>query len=149
MSVTENRTAIIETSKGQIKVILNEDLAPITTANFIELAERKFYDGLKFHRVEKGFVIQGGCPYGSGTGGSGKTIPLEVTPNLKHGDAGALAMARSTDPNSASSQFYITLAPTDFLDGNYAVFGRVVEGMDVVRQIQVGDVMNRVYVVSQ
>jgi peptidyl-prolyl cis-trans isomerase B (cyclophilin B) len=149
MSVTENRTAIIETSKGQIKVILNEDLAPITTANFIELAERKFYDGLKFHRVEKGFVIQGGCPYGSGTGGSGKTIPLEVNPNLKHGDAGALAMARSTDPNSASSQFYITLAPTDFLDGNYAVFGRVVEGMDVVRQIQVGDVMNRVYVVSQ
>jgi peptidyl-prolyl cis-trans isomerase B (cyclophilin B) len=149
MSATENRTAIIETSKGQIKVILNEDLAPITTANFIELAERKFYDGLKFHRVEKGFVIQGGCPYGTGTGGSGKTIPLEVTPNLKHGDAGALAMARSTDPNSASSQFYITLAPTDFLDGNYAVFGRVVEGMDVVRQIQVGDVMNRVYVDSK
>jgi peptidyl-prolyl cis-trans isomerase B (cyclophilin B) len=149
MSATENRTAIIETSKGQIKVILNEDLAPITTANFIELAGRKFYDGLKFHRVEKGFVIQGGCPYGTGTGGSGKTIPLEVTPNLKHGDAGALAMARSTDPNSASSQFYITLAPTDFLDGNYAVFGRVVEGMDVVRQIQVGDVMNRVYVDSK
>jgi peptidyl-prolyl cis-trans isomerase B (cyclophilin B) len=149
MSVTENRTAIIETSKGQIKIILNEDLAPITTANFIELAERKFYDGLKFHRVEKGFVIQGGCPYGSGTGGSGKTIPLEVSPDLKHGDAGAVAMARSTDPNSASSQFYITLAPTDFLDGNYAVFGRVVEGMDIVRQIQVGDVMNRVYVVSK
>jgi peptidyl-prolyl cis-trans isomerase B (cyclophilin B) len=149
MPVTENRTAIIETGKGQIKVILNEDLAPITTANFIELAERKFYDGLKFHRVEKGFVIQGGCPYGTGTGGSGKTIPLEVSPNLKHGDAGALAMARSTDPNSASSQFYITLAPTDFLDGNYAVFGRVIEGMDVVRQIQVGDVMNRVYVDSK
>jgi peptidyl-prolyl cis-trans isomerase B (cyclophilin B) len=149
MSVTENRTAIIETSKGQIKVILNEDLAPITTANFIELAERKFYDGLKFHRVEKGFVIQGGCPHGNGTGGSGKTIPLEVRPDLKHGDAGALAMARSSDPNSASSQFYITLAPTDFLDGNYAVFGRVIEGMDIVRQIQVGDVMNRVYLVSK
>jgi peptidyl-prolyl cis-trans isomerase B (cyclophilin B) len=149
MSVTENRTAIIETGKGQIKFILNEDLAPITTANFIELAERKFYDGLKFHRVEKGFVIQGGCPYGTGTGGSGKNIPLEVSPNLKHGDAGAVAMARSSDPNSASSQFYITLAPTDFLDGNYAVFGRVIEGMDIVRQIQVGDVMNSVYVVSK
>jgi peptidyl-prolyl cis-trans isomerase B (cyclophilin B) len=148
MSVSENRTAIIETSKGQIKLILNEDLAPITTANFIELAERKFYDGLKFHRVVKDFVIQGGCPYGDGTGGSGKTIPLEVSPNLKHGDAGAVAMARSTDPNSASSQFYITLAPTDFLDGNYAVFGRVIEGIDIVQQIQVGDVMNRVYVVS-
>jgi peptidyl-prolyl cis-trans isomerase B (cyclophilin B) len=149
MSATENRTAIIETSKGQIKVILNEDLAPITTANFIELAERKFYDGLKFHRVEAGFVIQGGCPYGTGTGGSGKTIPLEVSPDLKHGDAGAVAMARSTDPNSASSQFYITLGRADFLDGNYAVFGRVTEGMDIVRQIQVGDVMNRVHVVSK
>ncbi len=149
MSVTENRTAIIETSKGQIKVILNEDLAPITTANFIELAEKKFYDGLKFHRVEAGFVIQGGCPHGTGTGGSGKNIPLEVSPNLKHGDAGALAMARSSDPNSASSQFYITLSPTPFLDNNYAVFGRVTEGMDVVRNIQVGDVMNRVYVVGK
>jgi peptidyl-prolyl cis-trans isomerase B (cyclophilin B) len=149
MSVTENRTAIIETGKGQIKVMLNEDLAPITTANFIELAERKFYDGLKFHRVEKGFVIQGGCPYGNGTGGSGKTILLEVSPNLKHGDAGAVAMARSSDPNSASSQFYITLGPADFLDSNYAVFGRVIEGMDIVRQIQVGDVMNRVYVASK
>jgi peptidyl-prolyl cis-trans isomerase B (cyclophilin B) len=94
-------------------------------------------------------VIQGGCPHGNGTGGSGKTIPLEVRPDLKHGDAGALAMARSSDPNSASSQFYITLAPTDFLDGNYAVFGRVIEGMDIVRQIQVGDVMNRVYLVSK
>jgi peptidyl-prolyl cis-trans isomerase B (cyclophilin B) len=149
MSVTENRTVIIETSKGQIKVMLNEDLAPITTANFIELAEKKFYDGLKFHRVEAGFVIQGGCPHGTGTGGSGKNIPLEVSPTLKHGDAGALAMARSSDPNSASSQFYITLSPTPFLDGNYAVFGRVTEGMDVVRKIQVGDVMNRVYVAGK
>jgi peptidyl-prolyl cis-trans isomerase B (cyclophilin B) len=143
--MSENRTAIIETNKGEIKVILNEDLAPITTANFIELAERKFYDGLKFHRVEPGFVIQGGCPYGTGTGGSGKNIPLEVSPNLKHGEAGALAMARSTDPNSASSQFYITLSRTDFLDGNYAVFGRVIEGMDVVQKIKAGDLMNRVY----
>src|SRR5688572_24447023 len=104
--MSENRTAIIETNKGAIKVILNEDLAPLTTANFIELAEKNFYDGLKFHRVEPGFVIQGGCPYGTGTGGSGKNIPLEVSPNLKHGDAGALAMARASDPNSASSQFY-------------------------------------------
>jgi peptidyl-prolyl cis-trans isomerase B (cyclophilin B) len=143
--MSENRTAIIETSKGDIKVILNEDLAPVTTANFIELAEKNFYDGLKFHRVDPGFVIQGGCPQGTGTGGSGKNIPLEVSPNLKHGDAGALAMARASDPNSASSQFYITLSRTDFLDGNYAVFGRVIEGMDVVRKIQVGDVMKRVY----
>lgn len=144
-----NRTATIETNKGTIKFTLNEDLAPITTANFIELAERKFYDGLKFHRVEPNFVIQGGCPYGTGTGGSGKHIPLEVTPNLKHGEAGAVAMARSSDPNSASSQFYITLGPTPFLDGNYAVFGRVTDGLDVVRRIGVGDVMDRVYIVGE
>jgi len=149
MSQNKNRTAVIETSKGTIKFVLHEDLAPITTANFIGLAERNFYDGLKFHRVEPNFVIQGGCPYGTGTGGSGKNIPLEVTPNLKHGDAGAVAMARSNDPNSASSQFYITLAPTPFLDANYAVFGRVTEGLDVVRQIRVGDVMNSVTIAGE
>ena len=146
MSEGKNRTAIIETAKGKIKFILYEDFAPITTANFIELVERNFYDWLKFHRVESGFVIQGGCPYGTGTGGSGKNIPLEVTPNLRHGDAGAVAMARSSNPNSASSQFYITLAPTPSLDDNYAVFGRVTEGFDVVRQILVGDVMDQVYI---
>jgi peptidyl-prolyl cis-trans isomerase B (cyclophilin B) len=144
MSQNKNRTATIETNKGTIKFELYEDLAPITTGNFIELAQRNFYDGLKFHRVEPNFVIQGGCPYGTGTGGSGKNIPLEVSPNLKHGAAGAVAMARANDPNSASSQFYITLAPTPFLDRNYAVFGRVTEGMDVVGQIRVGDVMNSV-----
>jgi peptidyl-prolyl cis-trans isomerase B (cyclophilin B) len=149
MTETKNRTAVIETDKGTIKFMLHEDLAPITAANFIELAEKKFYDGLKFHRVEPGFVIQGGCPYGSGTGGSGKNIKLEVTPNLKHGDAGTVAMARSKDPDSASSQFYITLGPTPFLDGNYAVFGRVTEGIDTVRAIRIGDVMNRVYISSE
>lgn len=144
MPETKNRTATIETGKGTIKFELYEDLAPITAANFIELAGKQFYDGLKFHRVEPGFVIQGGCPYGTGTGGSGKNIPLEVSPNLKHGAAGAVAMARSSDPNSASSQFYITLGAASFLDNNYAVFGRVTEGLDVVQQIRVGDVMNRV-----
>jgi cyclophilin family peptidyl-prolyl cis-trans isomerase len=142
--MANNRTATIETSKGTIKFVLYEDLAPITAGNFIELAGRNFYDGLTFHRVEKGFVIQGGCPNGTGTGGSGNHIPLEVTPNLKHGDAGAVAMARSSAPNSASSQFYITLGPAAFLDGNYAVFGRVTEGLDVVQSIRVGDVMTRV-----
>jgi cyclophilin family peptidyl-prolyl cis-trans isomerase len=144
--MANNRTATIETSKGTIKFVLYEDLAPITAGNFIELAGRNFYDGLTFHRVEKGFVIQGGCPNGTGTGGSGKNIPLEVTPNLKHGDAGAVAMARSQAPNSASSQFYITLGPAAFLDGNYAVFGRVTEGMEIVQSIRVGDVMTRVSV---
>jgi cyclophilin family peptidyl-prolyl cis-trans isomerase len=149
MSQNKNRTAVIETDKGVIKFVLHEDLAPITTANFIELAQRNFYDGLNFHRVVPGFVIQGGCPHGTGVGGSDKNIPLEVTPNLKHGEAGAVAMARADNPNSASSQFYITLSPTPSLDGNYAVFGRVTEGMDVVRQIRVGDVMNSVTIVSE
>ncbi|MGH9845517.1 MAG: peptidylprolyl isomerase [Blastocatellia bacterium] len=144
--MANNRTATIETNKGTIKFVLYEDLAPITTGNFIELAGRQFYDGLKFHRVEPGFVIQGGCPQGTGMGGSGKNIPLEVTPNLKHGEAGAVAMARSSAPNSASSQFYITLGPAAFLDNNYAVFGRVTEGLDVVKAIRVGDVMTSVMV---
>jgi cyclophilin family peptidyl-prolyl cis-trans isomerase len=147
MSVSKNRTAVIETGKGTIKFELYEDLAPITTANFIELAGRNFYDGLNFHRVEPGFVIQGGCPLGNGMGGSDKKIQLEVSPNLKHGDAGAVAMARSSDPNSASSQFYITLGPAAFLDNNYAVFGRVTEGMDVVSNIRVGDAMSKVTIV--
>lgn len=148
MSEKKNRTAVIETDKGTIRFELYEDLAPITTGNFIELAERKFYDGLNFHRVEPGFVIQGGCPRGNGMGGSDKRIPLEVTPNLKHGEAGAVAMARSSDPNSASSQFYITLGNASFLDGNYAVFGRVTEGQTVVNSIRVGDKMTSVTIVD-
>ena len=148
MSEKKNRTAVIETVKGTIRFELYEDLAPITTGNFIELAERKFYDGLNFHRVEPGFVIQGGCPMGNGMGGSDKRIPLEVTPNLKHGEAGAVAMARSSDPNSASSQFYITLGNASFLDGNYAVFGRVTEGQAVVSSIRVGDKMKSVTIVD-
>ena len=149
MSDTQAKYAVIETEKGTIKFALYTEEAPITTSNFIDLAGRNFYDGLKFHRVEPGFVIQGGCPYGNGTGGSDKKIKLEVSPNLKHGEAGAVAMARSNDPNSASSQFYITLGPAAFLDGNYAVFGRVVEGMDVVQQIRKGDVMSKVTIASE
>jgi cyclophilin family peptidyl-prolyl cis-trans isomerase len=144
-----NRAAVIETDKGAIKFTLYEKEAPVTTANFIELAERGFYDGLAFHRVVSGFVIQGGCPRGDGTGGSGQTIRLEISPQLKHGDAGAVAMARAQHRDSASSQFYITLAPTPFLDGDYAVFGRVIEGMDVVRTISVGDKMKSVRIVSE
>ena len=144
MTETTNRTAVVETTKGTIKFELFEKEAPITTSNFIGLADSHFYDGLKFHRVEPGFVIQGGCPQGTGTAGSGKNIKLEVSPNLKHGDAGAVAMARSQSPDSASSQFYITLGPAAFLDMNYAVFGRVTEGLDVVKNIKVGDVMNTV-----
>ena len=143
------RNAVIETEKGTIKFVLYERGAPITTSNFIELAERGFYDGLTFHRVEPNFVIQGGDPSGNGTGGSEKRIKLEVSQTLKHGDAGAVAMARSQQPDSASSQFYITLGPAPFLDGNYAVFGRVVSGLDVVRKIRVGDKMTSVRIVSE
>ena len=132
-----NRTAVLNTSKGTIKFELYEDLAPITTNNFIDLAERGFYNGLTFHRYEPGFVIQGGCPVGNGTGDfqdpetrRKRTIPLEVTPMLKHDGAGVVAMARSNDPNSASCQFYITLAQASFLDQKYAVFGRVTEGLE-------------------
>lgn len=142
------RIAVIETDKGTIKFALYEKDAPITTKNFIELAEKKFYDGLTFHRVEPGFVIQGGDPKGNGTGGSGKTINLEVSPKLKHDAAGVVAMARSSNPNSASCQFYITLGPASFLDMNYAVFGRVTEGLDVVKKIQKGDVMKTVRIID-
>jgi cyclophilin family peptidyl-prolyl cis-trans isomerase len=146
-----NRQAIIETDKGTITVELYADKAPITAGNFIDLAERGFYDGLRFHRYEPGFVIQGGDPRGNGTGGfvdpqtgRERRIKLEVSPELKHGEAGAVAMARSQDPNSASCQFYITLGPAAFLDMNYAVFGRVISGMDAVKQLRAGDSMTSV-----
>ncbi|MBI3027306.1 peptidylprolyl isomerase [Candidatus Woesearchaeota archaeon] len=137
--------AIIETDKGIIKAELYIDKAPITSKNFIDLANAGFYNGLTFHRVEPDFVIQGGDPKGDGTGGSARKIPLEINPDLKH-VKWALAMARTNDPNSASSQFYITLAETHFLDGNYAVFGKVIKGMNVVSKISVGDKMDKVYI---
>ncbi|MBI2657909.1 peptidylprolyl isomerase [Candidatus Woesearchaeota archaeon] len=137
--------AIIETEKGIIKAELYTGKAPVTAKNFIDLANSGFYNGLAFHRVEPGFVVQGGDPKGDGTGGSGKTIPLETSPELRH-VKGALAMARSQDPDSASSQFYITLDETPFLDGNYAVFGKVVAGMEAVEKIKVGDRMNKIYI---
>ena len=129
-----NRIAVIETSMGTITAELYEKRAPNTTANFIGLAERGFYDGLIFHRVINDFMIQGGCPEGTGTGGSGTNIKLEIHPELTHVD-GALAMARSPHPDSASSQFYICDGAQSRLDGQYAVFGRTIDGMDVVRAI--------------
>jgi len=136
MSNENNRIAVIETSKGTIKVELDEKKAPITTVNFIKLAEDGFYDGLIFHRVIKGFMIQGGDPQGTGTGGSKETIKLEIHPELRHVD-GAISMARSQNLNSASSQFFICDGPQSFLDNNYAAFGSTIEGIDVVRAIAV------------
>lgn len=141
-----NRTAVMETNRGIIRFELDEENAPITAGNFIGLAERGFYNGLTFHRYVENFVIQGGCPQGTGTGGSGKRIKLETTSKFKHDSAGTVAMARSADPNSASSQFYFTLAPTPFLDAEnardgygYAVFGKVTGGLDVVMSLRQGD----------
>ncbi len=138
-----NRIATIVTNKGTIKFELYEDKTPITTTNFITLAQSGFYNGLTFHRYEPNFVIQGGDPDGDGTGGSDKTIPLEINKELKHVQ-GAVAMARTQVPDSATSQFYITLAPSHFLDGNYAVFGQVKEGIDVALKLRAGDVMTNV-----
>lgn len=129
-----NRIAKFETSKGNFKIELFEDKAPITTNNFIVLVNKGFYDGLIFHRVIDGFMIQGGDPNGTGTGGPGYTIPDEFHPDLKHDDAGILSMANA-GPNTGGSQFFITLAPTPWLDNHHSVFGKVIEGLDVVKAI--------------
>jgi cyclophilin family peptidyl-prolyl cis-trans isomerase len=141
--MTGNPTAVILTNKGEFRFELYQERAPTTVANFIELAESGFYDGLTFHRYVPGFVVQGGDPEGTGMGGSDKTIPLEIHPELRHVE-GALGMARSADPNSASSQWYVALAPVHDLDDNYAVFGLVTTGMEVVQSLRVGDVMEKV-----
>jgi len=146
---------VIETTKGTIKVEIFKNDAPITSSNFLDLVERGFYNGLTFHRYEPGFCIQGGDPNGTGTGGfidpatrRERTIQLEVSPKLKHSQAGILAMARSSDPNSASSQFYFTLGPASFLDGQYAVFGKVTDGLDIVQSLRKGDKMTKVSVLE-
>ncbi len=157
--------AVITTSKGTIRVELHGADAPVHVGNFIELAQKGFYDDLKFHRYVPGFVIQGGCPNtreldseqviaaegnpfaGLGTGGPGYTIKEEfsINPNNKHLD-GTVAMARSADPNSAGSQFYICLGAQPFLDSGYTVFGQTVEGLDVVGNLRVGDVIESVVI---
>ncbi len=136
--------AVIITDKGTIKFKFFEKDAPNTVKNFIKLAEKGFYNGLTFHRVEPGFVIQGGDPNGNGTGGPGYTIKAEFN-KRPHLD-GTVAMARAAHPDSAGSQFYICLGPQPFLDGKYTVFGQVIEGLDVVHKIEVGDVMRKVYI---
>jgi len=139
-----DRKVTFTTNKGVIVAQLFEAQAPITTANFIGLVQTGFYNGLGFHRYEPGFVLQGGDPLGNGTGNSGKTIKLEVSPSLKHDSAGVLAMARSPNPDSASCQFYFTLASTPHLDGSYAVFGKVTQGLDILQQLRKGDIMKSV-----
>lgn len=129
-----NRIAEFRTTMGTFAIELFEDRAPVTTGNFIDLVEKGFYDGVIFHRVIDGFMIQGGDPTGTGRGGPGYTIKDEFHPTLKHDGEGILSMANA-GPNTGGSQFFITLAATPWLDGRHAVFGKVVEGMDVVRAI--------------
>jgi peptidyl-prolyl cis-trans isomerase A (cyclophilin A) len=142
-------TATFDTSAGTFKVRLYDDKAPKTVANFVGLAtgskewsdpgtgkavSRPFYDGLIFHRVIDGFMIQGGCPEGSGRGGPGYRFADEFGPGLRHDKAGLLSMANA-GPNTNGSQFFITLAATPWLDNRHAIFGEVVEGMDVISAI--------------
>ena len=147
MTIDVNKTyiATIKTAKGDIVVELYPKDAPQHVNNFVFLARDGFYNGLTFHRVEPGFVIQGGDPLGNGTGGPGYTIPPEI--KAKH-TKGALAMARRGGPAqttpSSGSQFYITLAATPFLDGQYTAFGQTIAGMDVVEKIRVGDVIQTI-----
>ena len=134
--MSENRKIKFTTNKGVFVAEMFEDNAPLTTKNFIELVEKGFYDGIIFHRVIDGFMIQGGDPTGTGMGGPGYKIKDEFGEGLKHDDEGILSMANA-GPNTGGSQFFITLAPTPWLNGHHAIFGKVVEGMDVVRLIGV------------
>lgn len=137
---------IIKTVRGTMEADLYGKDAPATVNNFVKLIKMKFYDNLTFHRVESDpafSLIQGGDPSGNGSGGSPWTVRLEISPKLRHWK-GALAMARSSDPNSASSQFYICRVDIAQLDGNYAVFGKVTKGLEVADKIQVGDKINNI-----
>ena len=124
---------------GTIKVELNPKEAPITVENFVKLAKSGFYNGLTFHRVIKGFMIQGGCPKGNGTGGPGYTIKGEFSsngvPNTISHKRGVISMARAYDPNSGGSQFFIMHKDGNFLDGQYAAFGETIEGIEVVDKV--------------
>jgi len=134
--MSENRQIRFKTNMGEFVAEMFEDKAPKTTENFISLVEKSFYDGVVFHRVIDGFMIQGGDPTGTGMGGPGYKIADEFGEGLSHDEEGYLSMANA-GPNTGGSQFFVTLAPTPWLNGHHAIFGRVVEGMDVVRKIGV------------
>ena len=135
-------TATFDTSRGPIKIELYPDKAPLTVANFVNLAKRGFYDGLNFHRVIADFMIQGGCPEGSGRGGPGYRFEDETSNGVKHA-RGVLSMANA-GPNTNGSQFFITHVPTPWLDGKHTVFGKVTEGLDVVDAVKQGDLITKV-----
>jgi peptidyl-prolyl cis-trans isomerase B (cyclophilin B) len=134
--------ATFDTSRGPVRLELFPEKAPLTVANFVNLAKRGFYDGLKFHRVIPDFMVQGGCPQGSGTGGPGYKFEDETTNGVSH-ERGVLSMANA-GPNTNGSQFFITHVATPWLNGKHTVFGKVLEGMDVVDQVTQGDTIKSV-----
>ncbi len=137
------KVATFDTERGTIRVQLHDDLTPKTVANFVKLTEDKFYDGLTFHRVIPDFMVQAGCPQGTGTGGPGYKFEDEFHPDLTHDAPGVLSMANA-GPNTNGSQFFITHVETPWLDNKHSVFGRVIEGQDVVDSIQQGDKINKI-----
>jgi len=138
------KTATIDTERGTIKIELFDEQAPKTVGNFVKLAEDGFYDGLSFHRVIPDFMVQGGCPQGTGTGGPGYTFDDEPGAlELKHDKPGILSMANA-GPNTNGSQFFITHVPCPWLDGKHGVFGHVTEGQSVVDSIKQGDKINSI-----
>lgn len=139
----EVKMFVIETEYGTIEAELYPGDAPKTVARMTELADQGFFDGLTFHRVVPNFVVQGGDPTGTGMGGSSQNIVAEF--NSRQHVEGTLAMARASDPNSADSQFYIALGKIPHLDGQYTIWGQVIKGIEAVKQIKVGDKMNKVY----
>ena len=142
------KKAIIEMDKGSITIELFEKDAPKTVANFEKLINEGFYNGITFHRVIKGFMAQGGCPNGNGTGGPGYSIPCETKGNPNVHERGSVSMAHR-GPNTGGSQFFIVYEPQPHLNGIHTVFGKVIEGMDIVDQFNQGDIMNKVTVVEE
>ncbi|AXI83027.1 peptidylprolyl isomerase [Xylella taiwanensis] len=134
--------AHFDTARGPIKINLFADKAPLAVANFVNLAKRGFYDRLNFHRVIANFMIQGGCPEGSGRGGPGYRFEDETNNGVRH-ERGSLSMANA-GPNTNGSQFFITHVPTPWLDGKHTVFGKVLDGQDVVDTIAQGDIINKI-----
>lgn len=134
--------AVFDTDRGPIKVELYPDKAPLTVANFVNLARRGFYDGLNFHRVIPDFMVQGGCPQGTGTGGPGYKFEDEADNGVRH-ERGVLSMANA-GPNTNGSQFFITHVATPWLDGKHTVFGKVVDGLDAVDAVKQGDAIKSV-----
>jgi peptidyl-prolyl cis-trans isomerase B (cyclophilin B) len=137
------KAAVIETTRGKICLELFSDRVPKTCENFETLAKKGYYDGLSFHRVIPDFMVQAGCPQGTGTGGPGYTFDDEFHPDLRHDSPGVLSMANA-GPNTNGSQFFITHVATPWLDDKHSVFGRVIEGQAVVDAIRQGDVMEKI-----